>query len=1399
MTTATDDTPAQHPGGPHPEWQRPGRTTPSDDLPRPTTPRWQPLRLGLVDLFYYDDEQFWFHDGRLLLRGNNGTGKSKVLALTLPFLLDGSILPRRVEPDADPKKRMEWNLLLGGAHPHHERTGYSWVEFGRLDADGTEHYCTLGIGLKAATGRAIAKSWYFVTEQRIGDLRLMDQSRTVLSQERLRDAIEPTGAGHVFSTQESYRRAVDEKLFRLGEERYAALVDLLIQLRQPQLSKRPDEKALSAALTEALAPLDQAVVSDVAESFRSLEEEREGIAAQNATLAAANRFLDHYRGYARVATRRATTSVRLTNSDYEHVGRDQREVEADLTAAVADVEHLAERQVLAEDQQGALAGEESALRESPEMRNAQRLDQASQAAADAEGRAGAAEAEATSARERADREAAAQERAADAHDAAAQEADRYATRAARLAAAAGLDFEAHASDETAARRAVDRRREQISHVRGLLKQADDVRRRADRASEAVDNAATAEAGRQESAGQAQLDVDTRVGQYRDYVRAYLGGLRAIELAGDLDEQAVRAEDWARTLEGEPPAKVAVDAAAGARLADLERSRAQAEHEASLLSEELAGVRNRIAELESGRDPLPPAAPGREAGVRVSASGAPLWRLTDFVPGVVDEGRAGIEAALQSAGLLDAWVFPDGTVQADGDVVLSGAAGRNRGSTAGGPTLAEVLVPAVGPDAEVPEAAVAAVLGGIGLGEASGAVLWVDPSGRWGAGPARGSWAKDTAAYIGAGAREANRRAVLARLAAEAADLTRGVEAARAEMREAERQADQVAAERDAYPTSAERALAALHARVTEAVRELEQAREILTRLRTDWEWADGDAREAEAELAETAGQLGVRATAEGLDQDLTAVGAYAEALVEVRTSARAVTGLAQAHVAAVERVAEARSVLEARDSALRDQRGEATRLRATANALQNTVGASVAELQGRLAAIGEAKTKLVRELKAVTKAQLEAAATHGRLEERKLDLAARRDEAGVARSAAIEALRVFAATGLLRVALRDVTAPSPEEPEAWTVTSTLTLARTVEQEFASVDESDEAWRRAQQHVSSASNELSAQMSRHGHNAYVEQHGDVLVARVRYVTDDLDVDQLAVRLEDDIVERERLLSAREREILENHLVNEVAGHLHELLLTAQGQIERMNRELADRKTSTGMQLRVVWRERADGPAGLAGARDLMTRADATWTKRDRAAIGEFLQARIAEVREADPTAGWQEHLERALDYRQWHTFGVERRQNGQWRSATGPASGGERVLAMSVPLFAAASSHYNSASPQAPRLILLDEAFAGVDDDSRAKSLGLLATFDLDVVMTSEREWGCYPQVPGLAIAQLSRVEGIDAVGITRWRWDGRRRNKQAEVGDDASAAAPATDGAGGADGGAETERSLFDA
>ena len=111
----------------------------------------------------------------------------------------------------------------------------------------------------------------------------------------------------------------------------------------------------------------------------------------------------------------------------------------------------------------------------------------------------------------------------------------------------------------------------------------------------------------------------------------------------------------------------------------------------------------------------------------------------------------------------------------------------------------------------------------------------------------------------------------------------------------------------------------------------------------------------------------------------------------------------------------------------------------------------------------------------------------------------------------------------------------------------------------------------------------------------------------------------------------------------------------------------------------MGVRVLWKPKPDGPAGLAAARALLATTADIWNEADRTALGAFLQARIAEVRDADEAGNWYDHLGEALDYRRWHRFSVERQQNGVWKSATGPASGGERVLAASIPLFAAASS------------------------------------------------------------------------------------------------------------------------
>jgi uncharacterized protein (TIGR02680 family) len=432
--------------------------------------------------------------------------------------------------------------------------------------------------------------------------------------------------------------------------------------------------------------------------------------------------------------------------------------------------------------------------------------------------------------------------------------------------------------------------------------------------------------------------------------------------------------------------------------------------------------------------------------------------------------------------------------------------------------------------------------------------------------------------------------------------------------------------------------------------------------------------------------------------------------------------------------------------------------------LLENVGAEVAELQRALDKAeddirtnrGSHKEKSTA-LEAGIRAHGVAEGEHNRLE---IELETARTD----RDAATESLRRFAHTGLLAIAVPDIEIPDPEQ--VWAPNPAVQLARTIETELDGVDSDDKVWERLQRRVTDEHKSLGDVLSRQGNSTSAQLLEDGIVIDVLFRGKAVTVVELAATLEGEVTDRGRLLTEREREILENHLVSEVASSLQELIFAAESQVTQMNQELESRPTSTGMRLKLQWEPGDDAPDGAAAAqRQLRQTADA-WNEADRAAVGEFLQHEIERVRAGQAGGTWLDHLTEALDYRRWNKFTIKRQQNGQWRPATGPASGGEGALVASVPLFAAAAAHYASAgNPHAPRLVTLDEAFAGVDDDARAKYLGLLAAFDLDVVMTSEREWGCYPEVPGLAIAQLARADGVAAVLVTNWEWDGRARRQ----------------------------------
>jgi hypothetical protein len=79
---------------------------------------------------------------------------------------------------------------------------------------------------------------------------------------------------------------------------------------------------------------------------------------------------------------------------------------------------------------------------------------------------------------------------------------------------------------------------------------------------------------------------------------------------------------------------------------------------------------------------------------------------------------------------------------------------------------------------------------------------------------------------------------------------------------------------------------------------------------------------------------------------------------------------------------------------------------------------------------------------------------------------------------------------------------------------------------------------------------------------------------------------------------------------------------------------------------------------------------------------------------------------------------------------------------------------------NSARPDAPRLLALDEAFAGVDDTGRSELMGLAAQFDLDLFMTGYDLWATHAAVPAAAHYDLAHSPVEHTVSALLLVWDG---------------------------------------
>ncbi|HWS38642.1 MAG TPA: TIGR02680 family protein [Actinoplanes sp.] len=1330
-------------------------------------------RAGICNVWQYDDQVFDFEDGRLLLRGKNGAGKSKALELLLPFLLDGDT--KRLDATGGGRTTFRWLMSEGASGVN--RQGFVWLELRRVDEEGVERFVTLGAIVRWSSSTAEARLTYFVTAARVGiDVPLVE-GRQPVPIDRLRETL---GEGALINSGREYRARVGREVFGIADAgRYRNLVHLLYRLRRPTIGDRIEAGQLTTELGEALPPVDDDVLDSVAHNLDDLETVRADLGRLEATHGALSDLMAAYRGYLRGELRRRVEAVdeALTRlrSQRRRAGQAERDVDQARTVedeALAGVHELEEafRQASAELR---------ALRESAGYRAVQELAQrrlavhALQAAARSAQHAAAADRQtagtlADRLRDETGRLAAAVTRIREAHHGLRELATESGLDVGHLGAIpelrhhdtasptvidhelAGHEFGRQRDRLTAAGDAIRGRRAAVTDVDGRLAEAETAARAATRAEDERDLLDGQHADAQDRLDRVTADLAATGRAYASDVRQWCAG----DVWAGTDLTAVTEAlltDDPLAVDTPEAVRSAAEAAAEPLHEAAEASRDRLRADQLQTEHDLIAVRTEHGHWSALTDPEPPRSRFRSG----EPVGTPLYRLVDFADGLDPAARAGVEAALESSGLIDALFTGEDVVDpGSGEVML------RAGAAVSGPSLRDALVPVQGAES------VTALLATIGWGAGSDATSWIAADGRWRLGVAYGAWSKSDVEYVGAGNRVVLRQRRLAELSARIDELT-GVLAGIAERIAVveERRRSLVAAVR-ALPDGVALRTGWIRRDEAEsqsgrAARQVAEARRRARELR-----AAADDRRAHAATAAAAHLLPTdRAQLALIDQRLRQLAAdvprQAQEIERFTGDLLPYRELIDRHGRAVERATETADEAETAAAAHLTAEQELA-------VLERSLGTEPAEIL-RQETAAEARARVAGQRTPAARRDYEE-----RRDQRVRAVEAR-DQARL-RLTEFEQAALQAGTALPRVLTLPGVGPALDLPgDLPTGVSTGTPPERIRDLDALAARLRESLGRAQQDL--------------GENALHQRYTDVRSrlpggfdllwedrdgVKVVEISDDIGRHPVAAataRLGAELDQKRSAVADRERHAFERFLLGELGDALSRQIRSASALVAAMNSTLAEVRTSHGLGARLVWALRDDADADTRSAVDLLRTPLELRTRDDNDRLRQALARRVEDARRSDPSAGYAVHLRAALDYRSWFGFSVKvtdqaRPDRERTLSARTAMSQGEQRVVSYLVLFAAAAAHFTSVGehhPAAPRLILLDDAFAKVDEPTHGRLLGLLVDLDLDAVLTSERLWGCFPEVPSLGIYECLRDPTRPGVATLHFRWDGHRR------------------------------------
>ena len=1339
--------------------------------------RWKMHKLGFLNFWLYDQEEFLIQNGHLLLRGDNASGKSITTQSFIPFILDGNKSPERLDPFGSRDRKMEFYLLGDGEQE--ESTGYLYLEFKKED---TEEYLTIGIGMRAQKGKGI-DFWGFCLcdGRRIGPggvslCEKIGSQMLPLSKQKLRNLI--NDESNWAESPGIYKQMVNDRVFQFRDIRqYDQLIQLLIKVRMPKLSKeafRPTEvKEILSESLQVLTDEDRSAMGSTMERMDALEDT---LRDYRAAMRDASIIRNEYTRYNQYVLGMKGQRYLQAHSKTEQLQTQLRTAQNDLTELEAELR----------DQMRRKEESETLFRRAQAQRTEMGED-------DLEAQRRRMEDEESTCRQYAEQIASGNEQVESLQSSIRRcEVDlRQLERAlsnAQDEVRSGIGelneqntcllLEEDHDQFTKAlqnreedtglqslRAALRRRKEQIGEVLACFAELSRAKDVYDTACQDLDRAVTAET----QANGVLLDAQQQERQERDRLLEEISRQQADNKELCLNQEEMlslkRMVSQYRTPADWTAVNGLVEACYLNQLTLLQDGKNKGELELKSLCRARDDVQRELTRLQGQSEPIPPRREQIQATrIQLMMRGIPhaaFYEVVDFAPELGQEARDLLEAQLADAGILDALVVPEDHLDEIQELLVTYPDRFLSPKESVNDPIASLI-----PDGDPRfRDAVLACLRGISQSdpEAGTALL---PDGRFRCGTVQGySCAEGPAGFVGAAARRANRERQLR-------ELETRLEQADGLVREKQAEVDTLNQRLTALQEELGRMPTALD--LDHALEMLEQARKTLAEAESEKERClekERAARQVTARLDQQSRELSrglpYMRTQEAYEEALTAADVYGELLGTLAVSYNNLLHLAEKVEISENHAAELRDQESAQKKAVSQLQKQMEVSRAKIQVIQDFLNRPENRDRARQ------RAELEQEIETQRGRMQEAEKQSVILEERRRYLSGLLQQQNETLQEAAwdeEALKQYFLEDL-RLGLSPVSGDTLEQQaeEASGKVRPEDRERTPERIGESLHNN------YQQHNNTLLKyqpKIELVFENAARAGMLRQR---LCISLQWEGKELSLYDFIRELQAKIDLTATVLEEKDRDLFENILAETISHKLRARIEESQQWAKSMTDLMGTLKTSMGLTFRLDWKpKRAEGGEELDTAKlvQLLNKDRALLTREDSQSVSMHFRTKVRRAREEaalqERMIGYADLIRDVLDYRNWYEFQLMYERDGEPRKeltdrAFNKFSGGEKAMAMYVPLFAAVSAQYQKGGTQSPRLLALDEAFAGVDERNISAMFELVRVLDFDYIMNSQALWGCYANVKSLDIAELHRPANASVVTILRYYWDGASR------------------------------------